>query len=298
MASRYLIFVICSVLLLTQASAKPTSKHVPFTEFTRLTLELVPDYGTQLVFPFVLDGAMEPALEINNTNKVGFTAEHQDGQNTILVTVNTPKAGGPAPDYRGLLFITVGGYRVAIELRTTSKVSKNLAEVIFDLSPEQRDYLISEAVKRRTAQLDQDYQARTASLDDQAEVKALNLVADLAFSRPNTVRVKTAADVTLNDTIPVEVYADKWKIYASFAILVFELTNRSPHQISINTASITSIADGGESRVTNGALKCNKPLKADSKTRCSLTTRNRSIVDADRLTLGVNTDRGNITLTW
>jgi len=270
---------------------------MPLEAFTRLTLDIVPDYGTQLVFPFVLDG-MEPVLEINNTNKTGFTAEHKEGQNTILVTAKSPKAGGQAPDYRGLLFVTVGGYRVAIELRTTSRVSKNLAEVIFDLSPEKRDYLITEAVKRRTAQLDQDYQARAASLDDRVEAKALNLVADLAFSRPSTVRVKTAADVTLQDNISVEVYADEWKIYGSFAILVFELKNRSAHQIAINMASVTSIAEGGESRVTNGALKCNKTLKADSKIRCSLTTRNRSIVDADRLTLGVNTDRGAIHLAW
>ena len=96
MASRLLIFVICSFSLLAQASARPTSQHVPLTEFTRLTLDIVPDYGTQLVFPFVLDDALEPALEINNTNKVGFSAAHQEGQNTILVTANTPTAGGPA----------------------------------------------------------------------------------------------------------------------------------------------------------------------------------------------------------
>ena len=298
MASRLLIFAICSFLLLGQVSAKPTSKRVPLEEFTRLTLDIVPDYGTQLVFPFVLDGALEPKLAINNTNKVGFSADHKEGQNTILVTAKSPKAGGQAPDYRGLLFVTVGGYRVAIELRTTSRVSKNLAEVIFDLSSGKRDYLITEAVKRRTAQLDQDYQARVASLDDRVEAKALNLVADLAFSKPGTVRVKTAADVTLQDNLPVEVYVDEWKLYSSFVILVFELKNRSANQITLNTASIISRADDGESRVTNGALKCNKPLKADSKIRCSLTTRNRSIVDAEQLTLEVNTDRGAIHLTW
>jgi len=238
MASRLLIFVICNILL-APVCAKPTSKRVPLEEFTRLTLDIVPDYGTQLVFPFVLDG-LEPALEINNTNKTGFTAEHREGQNTILVTAKSPKAGGQVPDYRGLLFVTVGGYRVTIELRTTDRLSKNVAEVIFDLSPEKRDYLITEAVKRRTAQLDQDYQTRIASLDDRVEAKALNLVADLAFSRPSTVRVKTAADVTLQNNIPVEVYVDEWKVYSSFAVLVFELTNRSANQISINTASVTS----------------------------------------------------------
>ncbi len=297
MASRLLIFVICNVLWLPPVYAKPTSKRVPLEEFTRLTLDIVPDYGTQLVFPFVLDG-MEPVLEINNTNKTGFTAEHKEGQNTILVTANTPKAGGQSPNYRGLLFITVGGYRVAIELRTTSRVSKNLAEVIFNLSAEQREYLITEAVKRRTAQLDQDYQTRIASLDDRVEAKALNLVADLAFSHPSTVRVKTAEDVTLQNNIPVEIYVDEWRIYSSFAILVFELTNRSANQISINTANVTSRSDEDGSRVTNGALKCNKPLKADSKVRCSLTTRNRSIVESEKLTLSVNTDRGAINLTW
>ena len=240
---------------------------------------------------------MEPALEINNTNSVGFTASHQTGQNTILVTANTPKAGGPAPDYRGLLFITVGGYRVAIELRTTAHVSKNLAEVIFDLSPERREFLITEAVKRRTAQLDQDYQARVAALDAQVEAKALNLVADLASSRPRTVRVKTAEDRTLNQAT-VEVYVDEWKVYPSFAILQFELTNRSATQVTVNAVRVSSASDAGGSQVANGAFTCDQPLKADSKTRCSLTTRDVALVEAERLTLVVETDRGALSLTW
>ncbi len=297
MESKLLIFAICSLLGFAQVGATPTNKRVSLEEFTRLTLDIVPDYGTQLVFPFVLDG-LEPVLEINNTNKVGFSAEHKEGQNTILVTANTPKAGGQVPDYRGLLFVTVGGYRVTIELRTASRVSKNLAEVIFDVSPEQRDYLVSEAVKRRTAQLDQDYQTRIASLDTLAEAKALNLVADLAFSRPSTVRVKTADDVILQDNIPVEIYVDEWTVYSSFAILMFEIKNQSATQISINSASVTSRSNDDESRVTNGALKCDKPLKADTKVRCSLTTRNRSIVDAEYLALAVDTDRGAINFTW
>ncbi len=56
MDSRYWLFVICSLLWQVPVAATPRSQHVPFTEFTRLTLDIVPDYGTQLVFPFVLDG--------------------------------------------------------------------------------------------------------------------------------------------------------------------------------------------------------------------------------------------------
>jgi hypothetical protein len=296
MASRYWLFVICSVLWHAPVAATPASQHVPFTEFTRLTLDIVPDYGTQLVFPFVLDG-MEPALEINNTNSVGFTASHQTGQNTILVTANTPKAGGPAPDYRGLLFITVGGYRVAIELRTTAHVSKNQAEVIFDLSPERREFLITEAVKRRTAQLDQEYQARVAALDTQVEAKALNLVADLASSRPRTVRVKSAEDKTLNQAT-VEVYVDAWKVYPSFAILQFELTNRSATLVTVNSARVSRPSDTDGVQVGHGAFTCDRPLQPDATSRCSFTTRDVALVAAERLTLDVDTDRGALSLSW
>jgi hypothetical protein len=293
---RFWLFVICSLLWHAPVAATPASQHVPFTEFTRLTLDIVPDYGTQLVFPFVLDG-MEPALEINNTNSVGFTASHQTGQNTILVTANTPKDGGPAPDYRGLLFVTVGGYRVAIELRTTARVSKNLAEVIFDLSPERREFLITEAVKRRTVQLDQDYQARVAALDTQVEAKALNLVADLASSRPRTVRVKTAEDKTLNQAT-VEVYVDEWKVYPSFAILQFELTNRSATLVTVNTARVSRPSDTDGVQVGHGAFTCDRPLKPDDTSRCSFTTRDVALSAAERLTLDVDTDRGALSLTW
>jgi hypothetical protein len=293
---RFWLFVICSLLWQVPAAATPRSQHVPLETFTRLTLDIVPDYGTQLVFPFVLDG-LEPVLEINNTNSVGFTASHQTGQNTILVTANTPKAGGPAPDYRGLLFITVGGYRVAIELRTTAHVSKNLAEVIFDLSPERREFLITEAVKRRTAQLDQDYQARVAALDEQVEAKALNLVADMASSRPSTVRVKTAEDKTLNQAT-VEVYVDAWKVYPSFAILQFELTNRSATHVTVNAVRVSRPSDADGVQVGHGAFTCDRPLQPDATSRCSFTTRDVALVAAERLTLDVDTDRGALSLTW
>ena len=123
MALRLSIFAIFSLFLAAQALAQPKDARVTLTEFTRLSLDVVPDLGTQLVFPFVLDGTLEPALEINNTNQVGFEAAHTPGQNTILVTVKTPQGGGPVPDYRGLLFVTVGGYHLTLELRTASRLS-------------------------------------------------------------------------------------------------------------------------------------------------------------------------------
>jgi hypothetical protein len=152
-------------------------------------------------------------------------------------------------------------------------------------------------VKRRTAQLDQDYQARIASLDDQVEAKALNLVADLASSKPSNVRVKTAEEMALSNAT-VEVYVDSWKVYPSFAILAFELTNRSATHVTVNTARVSGASEADGSRVTNGALTCDRPLKADSKTRCSLTTRDVALAEAERLTLVVETDRGALSLTW
>ena len=298
MALRSSIFVIFSVFLAAQSLAQPKDEHVTLREFTRLSLDVVPDYGTQLVFPFVLDGTLEPALEINNTNQVGFAAEHTAGQNTILITAKTPQGGGPVSDYRGLLFITVGGYHITIELRTASRISKNIAAILFDIDPDEREYLLSEAVKRKTAQLESDYQARVAALDAQVEARALNLVAELAYARPKTQRVKSADEAILPTNIAIELYADEWKVYPSFAILVFELSNKSAQRLAINNASIVSVAEDDQERSAESTYQCDGALDADARVRCTLTTRERSFIDAERLKLVLTTDRGVAYLSW
>jgi len=174
MALKSWIFVISSLAVAAApAGAEPRVKHVPLKEFTRLTLDIVPDYGTALVFPFILDDNMEPPLQIHNTNKTAFSARYQQGQYTIFVGANPPAQGGPVPNYRGLLYVTVGGYNVTIELRTTTKVARNYSNIVFTLSKEKREYLIRQAVQRRAKALEAKYQKKLAALDRRAEEKAL-----------------------------------------------------------------------------------------------------------------------------
>lgn len=295
---RFWLSAIFSALLALPAAAQPTATHVTLAEFTRLSLEVVPDFGTELVFPFVLDDGQTPALEIHNTNDTGFAVDHTAGHNTIVVTVKTPAEGGPVPDYRGLLFINVGGYHLSIELRAVSHVSKNVAQVVFDLAPDAREYLLTEAVKRKTAQLDADFQSRVAALDGQAEARALNLVAELALSHPKTVRVKSAAETTMGAGEAVDLFADEWKRYPSFAVLVFDVTNKSAQRLAVRNAQIQAIGEQDRSKVSDSTFQCDGPLKADTRIHCTLTTRDTPIAEAERLKLVLTTDRGIAELTW
>lgn len=300
-ASKLLIFVIFSTTLLWShvADSKPRSKHVKLVEFTKLTLSIVPDYGTLLVFPFVLDDGMEPVLQLHNTNKVAFTVEHAEGQYTVLVTANVPQQGGPLPDYRGLLYITVGGYNVAVELRSTNVVAKNYSDVIFNLSKKEREYLISEAVKRRTVALEKSYQDKLDNLDRLAEEKALQVVGQLVRDKPSSKNVKSDVDATLSHNVVLNVFADEWSLFNSFAILSFEVENKSPSAVNINDVHLMAISEDGQKNIfSTSSYECDGKLMGDALVHCSLSVLDTNVVNADELRLVLKTDRGEATLSW
>ena len=293
------IFGIFSLLLAAGAQAAPRVKHVKLEEFTRFSLDVVPDYGTLLVFPFVLDDGMEPPLQIHNTNEVAFNAEYAKGQYTILVTAKTPQQGGPMPSYRGLLYVTVGGYNVTIELRTTNKISRNYSNVIFQLSPKKREYLIAEAVKRRSAALEAAYRKKVQELDRKAEEKALAIIGQLVRSRGDTRNVKADIEATLPPNVTVSLFADKWQLFRNFAILRFEVENRSPAAVAIDDVKLITRNDDTENPVTVSAYECDElRLAGDSQTSCTLSMLDLAALDADEISLVLVTDRGEVKLSW
>ncbi|HHJ19292.1 MAG TPA: hypothetical protein ENJ84_05640 [Gammaproteobacteria bacterium] len=298
MALRSLIFGIFSLCLAGPASAQPQALHVTLQEFTRLTLEVVPDLGTQLVFPFALDGNMTPPLEINNTNKIGFSYSHTSGQNTILITANTLEQGGSLPDYRGLLFVSIGGYHLSIDLRTTTRLSRHYAEVVFDLEPPARNHLIAHAVQRKRDELEQRYQQRLAALDEQAARLALAMAGELAETRPKIRRVKSARRVPLANDVMLELYADHWKIYPSLAVLVFEVKNESPRRVVITNSYLETAAGDGQKNLPESSYRCRGALRGDDYITCTLTIRDPASVDAKLLKLVLETDRGRVALSW
>ena len=69
-------------------------------------------------------------------------------------------------------------------------------------------------------------------------------------------------------------------------------------RVAINNANIVSVTEDAQGRTAESTYQCDGSLDADARVRCTLTTRDRSFIDAERLKLVLTTDRGVANLSW
>lgn len=308
--SRYQIIYValCALLsfnLMAAPTLKPTFKKVKLTEFTELQLEILPDAGTQLIFPFVLDNPdLTPELKVRLTNSDGFQVEDEGsemlellkGQNTISIIGKF--SDDPGAIHLGNLFITIGGYNLSIALKTTYDTTRHVSNVIFDIDDSTRTHLIDAAIKRRTDELEKVYKERMAALDQQAQADALSHVAIMATAHPDTTNYKEDGDIEL-DKERVVVYADKLVNYDNkYFVLLFELDNKSRGDITLDAVDLYSLGSDGKDQHIAGSFNCQKRLNADSNSKCSFATQSKEVGSAPKLRLDLKTSRGQGSFVW
>jgi len=286
-------------------SLKPTFKHVKLKEFTELQLEILPDAGTQLIFPFVLDNPdLTPELKVRLTNSDGFQIEDEGndmlslvkGQNTLSIIGKYSE--DPGAIHLGNLFITIGGYNLSIALKTTYDTTHAISNVIFDIDDSTRTHLIDAAIKRRTDELDKSYKERMAALDQQAQADALSHVAIMATAHPDTTNYKEEGNIEL-DKERVVVYADKLVNYENkYFVLLFELDNKSRGDIALDTVDLYALDGEDKEQHIAGSFNCEKRLNADTSSKCSFATQAKEIGDAPKLRLDLKTSRGQGSFVW
>lgn len=305
---QFLSVVLCSLLSVAASAAptlKPTFKHVKLKEFTTMQLEVLPDAGTQLIFPFLLDNPdITPELKVRLTNSDGFQVEDEGddmlellkGQNTLSIIGKY--SDDPNAVHLGNLFITVGGYNLSIALKTTYDTSRHLSNVIFDIEDATRSHLIDAAITRRTDDLDKAYKEKMASLDQQAQSNALSHVAIMATTNPETSNFKEEGDIELEKN-RVVIYADKLVSYDNkYFVLLFELDNKSNVDFTLDTVDIYALTGGDKEHHIAGSFSCEHRINADSSSRCSFATQSKAIKDASKLRLDLKTSRGQGSFVW
>lgn len=296
---RVLAVLLLCVFMLPVHSA-PRSINHPLTEFTELTLKVVPDLGTRLVFPFVLDNpAYQPPVVRTLTNGGVFSEHWVPAQNTVVLTVNTPEQGGQLPRYLGNYFVSVNGFNVSIQLETTSQITEHVTDVVLTLTNAQRDHLIDATIKRRAAEVEAAYQDKLKDIERRAERRALALVGSVAVERPRTVRIKEQDDLTTEEGAAIRYYADVFLVYERFAILDMEIRNLSPYRLAMRDFQLLYTAsDEGSKQEIAGALDCPQALEPDARARCTYTIASHTIHKDGRYTFALLTDRGQVELTW
>ena len=135
--------------------------NVTLDEQTQFVLKVVPNLGTRLIFPFLLDDAeLRPPLNYKLINTANFavtrSVDNLAGQNVFLIT-----AFGAEGEI-GKLYMSIAGYNLAINLIVSRKVPDHISDIYLDLSQQERDFLISNRIDNAKKQLQRDYEQRAA----------------------------------------------------------------------------------------------------------------------------------------
>lgn len=303
------IFITSIVLIISSwvnsATLTPEFKRVDLKENTTLSLSILPDAGTQLIFPFELDNPdLRPNLKIRLTNANGFTVPNSTeeikvllkGQNTITIE---GKANQDAPDsiYLGNLFITIGGYNLSIGLKTTFLTTEHVSNIIFDVDGSTREHMIESAVRRKTETLDKLYREKMAKLDSAAKEMSLSHVSIMAKKTPTKENYKDEGRIKI-DNKSITIFADKLVQYGNeYFILMFDIENKTSSDFTINSLNIFS-KDGENEGIIKGAFACNPRLNADTTLNCTFSSLSSRLKDAKRLKLQISTDRGSGEFIW
>lgn len=296
---RLFILLLCFLSYPTMADLviQPKFKRVKLKEFTSMQLYVMPDTGTQLIFPFLLNNpSLKPKLKIKLTNADGFSVPTTEQEMKALIEQNTitiiGKNGNDMPKYLGNLFISVGGYNLSIGLSTVYDVRKTVSNIIFDISEKERKHLIDRTVQLHKDKLNLEFDNLKKGLNKRAREIALSLVTDLVLEKDtSSANFKADGDLIINGERLV-VYLDKVITQSSFATILFDIDNKSKLDTKIKGMRVYKISKDGEEQEVVGATNCPDRLEGSGSLTCGFTTLDKSVIDAYKFKISISNDQG------
>lgn len=270
-------------------------KHVELKEFTTLQLNVIPDVGMQLIFPFLLDDPLlSPQIKIDLTNEGGFTvpaiSQHKmviPDQNTITIIANPNQSATI-----GTLFINVGGYNISIALRTVFNVKDMSPNVIFEISEDERNHLITHTVERYKKALKAEHDEAMAKVEERARDMALAYVGEVALAYPKTKRFISEFPIAL-ESGRIIFFADRMLEYNNFSVLAFEIQNVNSHDINIMDISLIGYENKKDTgKNIRGNFLCAETIAKGATIKCSFTSTAPLAQLAQSLEISVTTDIG------
>jgi hypothetical protein len=294
-------FMLVLVLLASaDAVSAPRVKSVTLEALTTLVVYIPPSsLGTRFLFPFVLDeqdSYVPFTLQITNTV---FHSKREPGRNSFVVTV--PDV--PVTDrtqYVGNMFVTVAGYEITVELRTSSELSRHYSDIQFKLGAAERESLIQQGIAQRTLALEADYAKKIDDLEKQIDQKSIARVGVLAQKKPSIKRIKEETKMVLANGDHVTLYVDESQSYGAYTIFVFQVEARDGNSaVTILDAKLFALnRDTKTARPIESAHDVPPRVTSGEIARGVLTTFNQALNPKELLKLQVLTDKGVLEATW
>jgi len=301
------IFIVFVLLLSTSSYAiEPKYKDVPLKERTKFTLDIIPGMPTRLVFPFKLDDdANDPAFKVSVPNSNIFKIEESgrengiNGQNTLIIKAELVQDFDPNKPQYAAIFVSINGYHITIIAKAASLTSKKYyTDVFFNLSEDDREYLIAKQVDKRIEKMKQVYKEKEDDLEKQAKTEAIKHVSIIALNEPDIYRIKESFMVELQNEQRLELYIKEAFNYADhYYVLSFELENRGNSDIKLSGVDIK----GSEEKPAvpiNTSLNCPSVLKAREAVMCALVSEDRKLYKNEVMNISLVTDVGVGVVEW
>ena len=279
----------------------PRKKNVVLKEFTQLVIDVAPDLGTRLTFPFILDetgDGMVP-FTLQMTNPAIFVAQREKGRNSFVISVLPSKADKLSGVYLGDMFVSVAGYNITVRLRTTDDIRRHYTDIKFEMSDEDRERLIEAEVEKRMVALEAEYQRKTEAINAEIERQALAKVGLLAMNEPDADNVQEEGRLETPSGDLVTVYVDEVQKYGSFSVIPFDVKANTMGDVKIQSVQLfgTTEPDGEEFLVDSGMMVRRRLEPVDS-VRGVVSTNAPGFDDLNAVRLVVLTDLGEISLKW
>lgn len=306
---RYFLSVLIWFFVVQSLAFAEKSDHyreVPLKEFTSLDLYLAPDVGTRLIFPFVLDDpAHKPAFYMKNTNGTQIKtsldqADHINGQNSLVVFLVPPDAGGPIPRMLSDLFLSVDGYNISIRLHTTDQLNKHAQNIVFTISDAERFALIERQVAARLEQATQMLDKRQQQLEDQSKSMAVSNMGVIALHTPKITRLKERLKNNLLTGERVDLLLNAFRNYEDqYYMLDFSIDNQGPKALMIESLLLLSLSKQAQEPIdTSWYCQQDQAIQPDSETQCLVITTDPMLLRAKKLKLTIGTNFGVLAGEW
>jgi len=314
--------IFCGVLLLVStlsqaAEMNPRQRDIPLTEFTKFSVDVVPDLGVRFIFPFLLNenDDIVPFQSVMTNNAVfdidrpGVSKDGQSSKdiphNMFVLTVKKSGLCGKdnalcsngVPEHLGTLFITAGGYNISIKLRSTGHLKKHYEDIVFQLTIDERTHLINRAVDARMKNIEKKVAEQLQGLDQRVEQKAKAYIGFLAIQTPKEHSIKEEFEPRFKEGGQAVIYLEHILVYDTYFMLVFEVENKSAFDINVSGLELSQVVNESQSTI-EGDLSCEMQWRPNKINRCVIVTQSRALLEAKKLMLSVATDRGQVDVSW
>ncbi|WP_156897040.1 hypothetical protein [Ferrimonas kyonanensis] len=259
---------------------------------------------------------LNPSLSTTITNPVYYTVPaltSQQGkieasilQNHLTVMINRAaidpyidrERGELKNPFIGYLYLSAGGFNLTIELRATLDRALSPSNIIFDISNEDREYLISESVKRRTSAMEKEYRQKSEALEIEARKRALAMIGELSVVAPSVTRIRENQIVRTGDGYVMEVQIREIHQFESFRNLIFTLTNQNSVGVGLQGISLYQMDDEGKRNPIAVYHRCEGMIERFGEKECVITTTDSALDSAAELMLQIDTNVGGGVVQW